>query len=145
MRKLLLLLATLCIIASCSVDGNDPQSNFHVEFIPTISVEMPEHVTPGYTYAIKLYYQRPTDCYVFDGFYYDIDATNNARVVAIQSKVFEQNDCVAIEGSLPEVATLNFECPTQYTGTAYTFKFYKGLDANGNQEFLEVEVPITEQ
>lgn len=139
-----MLLAAFFIITSCSIDGGEPQSNFHVEFIPTIDVEMPEFVTPGYTYAIKLYYQRPTDCYVFDGFYYDIDAANNARVVAIQANVFEESDCVAITSNLPEVATLNFECPVEYTGTSYTFKFYKGIDAAGNQQFLEVEVPITE-
>lgn len=119
--------------------------NFHVEFIPVISVEMPEFVSPGSTYPIKLYYTRPNDCYVLDGFYYEIDKTDdNARIVAIQSYVFDESNCTPITVQQPEVVTLNFECPVNYSTQSYTFKFYKGMDAAGNQEFLELQVPVVQ-
>jgi len=143
MKKLLLLLTILFTLASCSLDNENTNSNFHVEFVPVTNVELPEYVIPGYTYPLKLYYSRPTDCFVFDGFAYEIDK-DNARVVALQFNVFEQDNCEPIQTLVPEVATLTFECPPVSIDTVYTFKFYVGTDANGNQQFLEKRVPIAQ-
>lgn len=142
MKKLLLLFAALFVIASCSLD-HDTKPDFHVEFIPTISVDMPESVTPGHSYPINIYYKRPNDCYLLDGFYYDIQ--DNTRIVAVQTVVFEDGNCQPIASSEPEMTTLTFECPTVYAGTSYTFKFYTGTDTSGTQQFIEVTVPIVAQ
>lgn len=142
MKKLLLLIAVLITICSCSIDDG-PRQQFHLEFLPVESVDVPDHFVRGQNYDIKVYYRRPNDCYYYDDFYYE--ANGNTRTVAVQSIVIEDANCEPITDAAPEEASFNFLCANIYTNTSYLFKFYKGTDAEGNQEFLEVEVPVTDQ
>lgn len=138
MKKLLLVFAVLVLAASCSLEEDNLK--FHVEFLPVDSVEIPESFRAGETYQIKVHYKRPNDCYYFDGFYYE--AHGSVRVVAPQSLVIEHSDCVPLDTT--EEASFDFLCSPSYTNPSYLFKFYKGTDAQGNQLFLEIEVPIVE-
>jgi hypothetical protein len=138
MKKIVLLLAALFVFASCSVDNQD-HPDFHVAFLPADSVSTPAYVVPGQSYPITMYYKRPDDCHYLDGFYYD--KLGNIRTVAIQSIVLEHSDCQPVTDTAPDVATFDFECPIG-TYNSYVFKFYKGDDAQGTQQFIEVEVPV---
>ena len=140
MKKILLLLGVLCIIiTSCSIDNGD-KLKFHVEFLPVVSVEIPETMQPGGTYEFKVTYSRPTDCYYFDGFYYEPEG--NANIVAVQTLVIEDADCQPLTTLAPEVATFQVSCSPDYTASTYFFKFYQGEDADGNQQFMEVYIPV---
>lgn len=140
MKRFLMLLATLSAIitvVSCSAD-NGPDVNFHIDFVAADSVSVPTYMHRGQTYPITLYYKRPDDCHFDDGFYSVREG--NAITVAIQNIVLENTNCNPVESTTADVATISFQCPLEDVD-AYTFRFYKGEDAENQQQFIEVEVP----
>jgi hypothetical protein len=140
MKKLLLLFVMLSLLISCVPEEDNLK--FHVEFVPVESVEVPETVTPGHTYDIKLKYRKPTDCHYFDGFYYE--ANGSVRVVAIQTMVIENANCQPLVNEELETASFDFVCSPAYNADSYVFKFYKGEDGAGIQQYLEIEVPVVQ-
>lgn len=139
MKKLFLVLARAFVALACSMDG-DEKNDFALAFIPIESVTMPEYVTPGSTYTITMYYRRPNSCYyVSDQPYYDI--VDNVRTVAVQSYIIENADCRPIETAAPDVKTFDFRCPLT-TDDHFKFRFFKGVDDSGYQEFIEVILPV---
>lgn len=143
MKKLLsLLFIVLLVVTACSTDDED-RIDFHVEFVPVLSVDLPETVTPGQTYEMKVTFNLPTDCHYFDGFYYM--PSENTRTVAVQTIVIEDMDCqTPIDGNASEQKSFNFYCSPGYQFENYVFKFYQGQDAQGQDQFLEVEIPIVQ-
>lgn len=137
-----MLIGVLFIISSCSID-DDERVQFHMEFIPVVGVDVPEYFVRGETYPITVSYNRPTDCYYFDGFYYEPDG--NVRVVAVQSIVIEDSNCEPLDTLVAEEASFDFICSPLYSNQSYLFKFYRSVDEEGNQLFLEVEVPVMEE
>jgi len=138
MKKILTLLAALFIMVSCSLD--EAPKEFQLEFLPIISVDVPEYVVPGQASTFTVYYRRPTDCYFANGF--DYQADGSTRTVALQSIVIEDSDCLSLENTEAEHTSFQFDCPPVYNYETYLFKFYKGTDASGNEQFLEIEVPV---
>lgn len=141
MKKILLILSVLALAVAC-VPEDENRVNFHVEFIPVESVEVPEFITPGRTYPITVKFRRPNDCHYFDGFYYE--ANGPTRIVAVQTIFIEDTACDPIDSEEPESQKFNLACPLGYAYDSYRFKFYKGEDAQGNQQYLEIEIPVTE-
>ncbi len=138
MKKILVLLGIVWLIASCSMDEDNLR--FQVEFIPVISVEAPEYMQPGHTYEFKVKYSRPTDCYYFDGFYHEPDG--NAHIIAIQALVIQDAECLPIETLVPEEGIFQISCATDYTASSYLFKFYQGDDEQGEPKYLDMEIPV---
>ena len=141
MRKLILFFAALFVVSSCSMEDNTPQ--FHVEFVPIESVEMPESFTIGNSYDIKVWYKRPSDCHFFEGFYYEEDGTT--LTVAAQTLVIEDATCESLENEPAESAVFTFVCsPTYDNTTSYHFKFFTGDQGGqlGQDSYLEFEVPV---
>jgi hypothetical protein len=140
-KKFFVLLAVCCLVASCSMDENGQE--FDLEFLPVISVDAPQTVTPGQTSNFRLYFRRPTDCYFVNGF--DYSAQGNIRYVAVQAIVVEDSDCMSLDGSEPEYKDMPFVCPPTYDSSSYVFRFYSGTDAVLNSEnYLEIEVPVVQ-
>lgn len=143
MKKLILFIATIFVVSSCSMDDDTPQ--FHVEFVPIEYVEMPASFTIGNSYQIKVWYKRPSDCHFFDGFYYEEDGST--LTVAAQTLVIEDSTCESLENEPSESAVFTFVCSPDYEGTqSYHFKFYTGEGTGqvGQDSYLEYEVPVTE-
>ncbi len=138
MKKILALLGALFIIISCSLD--EDRLKFEMEFLPAVAVEVPEFMQPGHTYEFKIKYNRPTDCYYFDGFYYEPDG--NAHIVAVQALVIQDAECKTLEALVPEEGIFQVTCSPNYSLSSYHFKFYQGEDATGEQQFLDVEIPV---
>lgn len=135
MKRIISLIALVFIFNSCTVDeGND----FLFELLPVESVDIPTEFTMGQTYQIKMYYRRPTTCHSFNTIYYDKDL--NVRTIAIESAVRQASNCETLtENNLTE-CSFNF----LVTGNgSYIFKFYQGQDEQGNNIFLQYEVPVT--
>jgi hypothetical protein len=137
MKKLILLVAIITSIVGCSIDNNTPDSITY-EVLAVQSYELPDSLTLGETYEIKLKYQKPTACHLFQGIYYDKKL--NTRTIAIQTTVKDNEVCTAEFPALSEV-TFNFYVTN--TGS-YIFKFYKGKDADDNNLFEDVEVQVVE-
>jgi len=138
MKKILALLGALFIITSCSLE--EDKLKFEMEFLPAVPVGLPEYMQPGQTYEFRVQYSRPTDCYYFDGFYYEADG--DTHIIAVQALVIKDAECNPIETLTPEEGTFQVTCAPNYTLSNYHFKFYQGEDASGVQQFMDVVIPV---
>jgi len=134
MKKIALLaFIFLSAFTSCSLDDDNTYVGTIV--IPIESVEIPEEFVYGETYEIKITYNRPSTCYQFYNFLYDING--NERTVAVINSVYSNSSCIEEEESI--TVSLNFIV----TGTeTYLFKFYQGHDEEGEDQYFLVEVPV---
>ncbi|WP_405294609.1 hypothetical protein [Algibacter sp. Ld11] len=135
MKKLLVICLTL-ILASCSVD--DGAIDYSFEILPVESVDIPDEFILGETYPITVSYFKPSSCHTFREFYYL--KNNNERTVAPINYVLENNDCETLENELVE-NTFNFIVTSN---GSYIFKFWQGEDADGENQYLTIEVPVVE-
>ncbi len=136
MKKFFVLCFTALLFASCSVDDDNP--NFSFEILPVESVDIPNEFTLGETYPITVSYFRPTTCHTFKEFYYLKE--NNERTVAPINYVFERTNCEEMQQELVE-AKFNFIVTSN---GSYIFKFWQGEDTDGEDQFLEIEVPVVD-
>ena len=135
-KKIISLLALFFILNSCS-PADDTQYSF--KLMPIESVDIPAEFTLGETYPITVHYTVPTSCYYFSSLYYDKDL--NIRTIAIENAIAQRNNCqdlIAADGA--KTYTFNFYVTSN---GSYIFKFYQGKDDQGNNIFLEYEVPVT--
>ncbi len=141
MKKALLLFLCFITLAinSCSLD--DGGVNFHFVPLEIVEAELPDSFALNQTYSVKVTYATPNGCTSFEGF--DITESNTAdknvrNVVAIGTEL-EQQDCPAEVEELQ--ATFSFIC---LYSKPYVFRFWTGEDENGESEYFEVEVPVTQ-
>ena len=129
------LILTLSII-SCSTDDN--ANDFKIETLPIKSAVVPEAFTFGRNHAISVKYDLPSSCHAFYDLFYQYEGT--ARIVAINSVVNENNTCT---DALIEIEYQFLVSVVQKED--YTFKFWKGVDNNGENIFEEIIVPVNEE
>ena len=134
MKKIVIFLIVITSFLSCSLDDDGPTYTYEV--LPVDSYVVPTSFTLGQTYAIKLKYQKPTACHIYQGIYYEKNL--NTRTIAIQTAV--QND-QACTKEIPPISEVSFNFIASNTGS-YIFKFYKGKDASGKDIFENVEIPV---
>ncbi len=134
MKKFFVFCFTALLFVSCTID--DDGQNFSFEILPVESVDIPNEFTMGETYPITVSYLRPSTCHTFKEFYYLKE--NNERTVAPINYVFERNNCEDLQDELVE-ATFNFIVTSN---GSYIFKFWQGEDTDGEDQFLEIEVPV---
>ncbi|TBX71278.1 hypothetical protein EZL74_01865 [Flavobacterium silvisoli] len=139
MKRIISLIALFFIFNSCSTDNGD---SYLFELLPVTSVDMPAEFTVGGTYQITMHYKRPTSCHFFNGIYYDKkvdpETSKNIRTIAIENAVAQKSGCQTLTNNEVEYS-FNFQATST---NPYIFKFWKGKDADGNNVFLEVEVPV---
>jgi hypothetical protein len=134
MKKIVLFLSIVFLITSCSPVDDGP--NVHYETLPIEDVVVPDSFMLGETYPIGIKYYRPTSCHGFNGFYYDKEL--NIRTIAVQSRVVESTTCTTLTNDLVE-DVLYFKVTSN---GSYIFKFWQGKDAQGQDMYLEIEVPV---
>lgn len=135
MKKIALILVLMTTLVGCSLDnGNNDTYTYSV--LPVESYTLPETFKLGETYTIKLKYQKPTACHIFQGIYYAKDL--NTRTIGIQAAV-QQNQTCSTE--VPPISEASFNFVVSATGS-YIFKFYKGKDAGGKDLFEAVEIQV---
>lgn len=140
MKKIVLLLLACIAISSCSLEEDD-QPRFYYEVLPVESFEVPAGVTVGESYEIKMTYKMPSNCHVYEGCYYKTEGYTTT--VGIQTYVLDNSECKELES--PELLESSFIFKVeslQNVVQPYVFKFYKGKDANGNDIFEEVSIPV---
>ena len=134
--KLLGLLVFTLFLTSCSID--DATRSFFVEVLPIQSVEMPDEFVFGETHEIFMDYTKPSDCYEFNNFLYQIDGQE--RTVGIINTVYTDVNC----NPEPETVTVSFDFTVTSMET-YVFKFYQGEGPDGTDQYLIVEVPVADE
>ncbi len=126
--------ALLVALASCNNDDGGPTTEF--DPIPITAVDLPASFSLGTLENISITYELPDDCTRFDSF----------RLLAPQDTVRE----VFVIGARRDNGACN-PTPTQATETlvfqvlfdiTYTFKFWQSNDAQGNPQYIEVQVPV---
>ena len=136
MKRLFFLFAaviTFTFLGSCSLDDN---SNFHFQALQIVSAELPDSFTLNETYQIQVTYTRPDRCANFEGF----DVTKpelTTRDVVVMGTVRTDLDCTG--GTTEETATFNF---VVLYDEPYVFRFWQGEGSDGEQQFLEIQVPV---
>lgn len=135
MKKFLLMLLLVGVVFS-SCNSDEPKDRFQLALLPVQEVVIPDSFELGETYSIKMKYHRPTSCHAFNGVYFDKKL--NVRTVAVQTMVFEYDNCIPVaEGELVEAS---FDFYVTNNGS-YFFKFWNGR-LNGEDVFLEYEIPV---
>lgn len=127
---------SIFVLSSCSVTDDEPD----YYFIPlqVVSAELPQSFMLHETYEIKVTYVLPNGCASFEGFDVTPIAQTTRNVVPIGSQ-FDDPDCV--DGGAEVEGSFNFVC--LYSDT-YLFRFWKGENESGEQEYLEFEVPVNQ-
>lgn len=133
----------LCAIAltltsvSCSLD--DDQTNFKYTTLETVGANLPDTFELGRVYNIDVILLRPNECTFSETFDVRRDFTDstNIRTVAAIGIVLDEPECAEAKDEIHD----NFQFEVLYT-KPYIFRFYSGMDENGEAEFLEIEVPV---
>ncbi|OYU80946.1 MAG: hypothetical protein CFE23_06865 [Flavobacterium sp. BFFFF1] len=136
MKRLALLLLAIFALNSCSPSDDGPE--FHYEVLPVESYTLPASFDMNQNYEIKVKYKKPSNCHYYQGIYYEKDG--QTRTIGVQTSVLEADNCAPLDEEPVEVS-FQFLCTPG--NDHYTFKFYKGEDAEGNNVFEEVTVPVT--
>ena len=136
MKRFFVSLALTLSIVSCSLDDNNA-NDFKIETLPIKSAVVPEAFTWGSNHTITVKYDLPSSCHNFYDLFYQHEGT--ARIVAINSIVNENNTCT---DALIEIEYQFLVNVVQKED--YTFKFWKGVDNNGENIFEEIIVPVNE-
>lgn len=135
MKKIIIIIIVLNTILSCSISDDSPVTT--QELLPVKSVTIPENFALNETYEIELRYLRPTNCHGYRDIYFS--KNNNERTVAIISTYFLGNEnCTPFTNEELETS-FNFKATEL---GSYIFKFWKGLDDNGEDIYLIIEVPV---
>ena len=140
MKKILLLFFTLVTLSSCSINDDDqPQNNILYAYAPIDEVVMPESFVLGQEYEIEITYTNPSPCHEMFGFEYVPE--NQTHYFGIVSS-FNPNDplCSDEVGSTEEYIW-KFRANRNEN---YIFKFWTGIDSNGEAVFLTREVEVLE-
>ena len=134
MKHYLILLFAVITLASCS--SND-DVNYHFEYVPVLSADVPIEFIHGETYRLTVTYEMPNSCYSF--YHYDYIYDDTSRMIAPIAIVNDDEVCTQIpyEGSFfIYVQALQLE--------PYIFNFWQGEDADGEPIYLTIEVPVIE-
>lgn len=137
MRRLyvaILAITLLTTFNSCSLDDNGV--SFHYEALQITSADVPEEFNLGQIYTIKVNMMRPDDCTLIEGFDVTRSDLTVRNVVAIGA-VLDKPDCQPLDQEVQD--TFQFEV---LYDEPYLFRFYTGQDANGEAQYLEIEVPV---
>jgi len=119
---------------SCSL--NDDGVNFHYEALQIMSVDVPESFNLHQIYTIKVNMLRPDDCTLIEGFNVTSSDVTVRNVVAIGA-ILDKPDCLPLDQEVQD--TFQFEV---LYDQPYLFRFYTGEDADGEGQYLEIEVPV---
>lgn len=121
-------------LSSCKLE--DDRVNFRFVPLQILSADVPEAFELNETYEIRVRYLRPSACVFFEGFDITKEGVTTRNVVAIGTDFYDEVCTQAVE---EQEASFNFICLYEDT---YLFRFWTGEDENGNQQYLEVEVPV---
>jgi hypothetical protein len=132
MKKTIALFGLSLLLFSCTQE----EERYASELKPVFEVDMPTAFAKDSVTEIPIRYKKVSTCHLFDGFYYDRDGMN--RTVAIHTIKLNQDNCQTDADTNVEV---NLEFRPVALGT-YHFKFWKGENAQGVDEFMEFDAVV---
>lgn len=133
MKKIVYYFILLSALVACTPKDNAPDEKLVI--LPVTEVTFPTTFEENVVAEIPLKFALPNGCHRFYDFYYL--KSENIRTVAIVAVNSNQEVCT----QSVTVATQILKFKPALAGT-YTFKFYKGKDAAGVDEFFEYEAIV---
>lgn len=137
-KKAILITLILFSFLSCSIDDNNP--TFHFEFVPTESVVMPESFEQGSVYSIEYSYFKPSSCHQFNELYYE--PNNNIRTIAVINRVYHGDSNNSCSELVDQLETRSFQFLVNDFEEIFIFKFWQGVNEDGEDQYLIIEVPV---
>jgi len=135
-KYLLMLIVALTVTVSCNDD--DDYHAYHLEYVGVTSADVPDEFVYGNTYRINFTVEFPNSCY-FNYNQYDYFYEGTSRLIYPIAHVDDDVECT------PAIRETTFSIPVQaLQKEPYIFKFYQGEDADGQDIFLTIEVPVIE-
>jgi len=132
---LIMVVALTLSVTSCSND-DDNYHDYHLEYVSVVSADLPDEFIFGNTYRINVTIELPNSCYYYYN-QYDYFYEGTSRLIYPIAHV---DDGVACTLNITETT---FSIPVQaLQSEPYIFKFYQGEDAEGQDMFLTIEVPV---
>jgi len=132
---LIMIVAITVTLSSCSND-DDGYHDFHLEYKGVISTDLPDEFIYGRTYLINVTIELPNSCYYFYN-QYDYFYEGTSRLIYPIAHIDDGVPCT------PNITETTFSIPVQaLQSEPYIFKFYEGVDADGQDMFLIIEVPV---
>jgi hypothetical protein len=134
--KFMSIFIMLVIFSGCNDDDQNNYHDYHLEYIGVIDAEVPDKFNYGSTYRIDVTIELPNSCYYYyDQYEYFYEGTS--RLIYPIAHVDDGVACT------PDIRTTTFSIPVQVLQSEpYIFKFYQGEDADGQDIFLTIEVPV---
>ncbi|PCE66373.1 BRCT domain-containing protein [Sediminicola luteus] len=141
MRKYVALMGGLFMaltLSSCDLD--DDGTNVRFTALRVLEADLPEAFERNKTYELDITFLRPNSCTYFEGFDVEKEALTTRKVVVIGSEIID-SDSNCQEIATEVTRTMDFIVLYDET---YTFRFWNGRDDNGDDIYLEYEVPVIE-
>ncbi|HSI69413.1 MAG TPA: hypothetical protein VK941_04210 [Gillisia sp.] len=137
MKRILLLVFIIILSSGCSSD--DDAGDLMQNLASVLSVDLPETFVYGHSYEIEIVYKRPTSCHTFTGL--DLSQDENEITIGVVTSFRTSNPNCVETGNLEASALINFVAERD---DFYIFKFWQGRNAAGTDQFLTIEVPVTQ-
>ena len=136
-KYLLIMIVALSVtLSSCSDD--DDYHDYHLEYVGTKSADVPDEFIYGQTYRINVTIELPNSCYFYYN-QYEYFYEGTSRLIYPIAHVDDGVPCT------PNITETTFSIPVQVLQEEpYIFKFYQGEDADGQDIFLTIEVPVVQ-
>lgn len=138
MKRIFYVLAFVLLcspLVSCSLDDNG--SNFEYVALKVVSAEVPDSFELGQTYEIMVKYLKPNSCTFFEGFDIHKHELTTREVYPIGTEITDLDDCQELVEEVEE----SFDFIVLYEDD-YTFQFWTGKDADGVDQYIEIDVPV---
>jgi hypothetical protein len=139
MKKLILVLFSFVFLTNCTSDDDDDAGSQTSNLAAILSVTLPDSFVQAQAYGIEIIYKRPTSCDRFSGF--DISKNGNDIFIGVVCSHHTSNTNCVDTGNLQDSVTLNFVAERE---DFYIFNFWQGKNALGEDEFLSIEIPVTQ-
>ena len=136
MKSTFLVLCALMVsltFTSCELEDDGP--NFHFVPLQIESVEIPESFDLNETDEIMVTYSVPDGCTYYEGFDVVKEDITTRKVVVVGA---QRTDIDCTQVVREEDSSFSF---VVIHNQPYLFRFYQGENADGEQQYLEVEVP----
>ncbi|EGV42985.1 hypothetical protein BZARG_1685 [Bizionia argentinensis JUB59] len=137
MKKLIICLFAILTV-SCSL--SDDTETTYIELLPIESATVPEEFVRGETYDILVRFKIPTECHAYKDIYMQTEI--GSVMIAIMSTVYSGDfDCPIINTDNTVEKSFTFKPLNQ---DLYVLKFWLGLNADGEDDYLIFEVPVVD-
>ena len=137
-KYLLLMIVAFAVSVSSCNDDDDNYHDYHLEYVNVTSADLPDAFVYGQTYRINFTAELPNSCY-FNYNQYDYIYEGTARLIYPIAHVDDGVPCTL------NIRETTYSIPVQaLQSEPYIFKFYQGEDADGQDMFLIIEVPVIE-